>query len=181
MSVPNYSDDTYICILKYLPPSPSHPHPHTHTVVLTDILWHTQTHCLTDTNNQKIALFMYIANNSVSLGFSWSRIADALKDIHGDLALSIREKYCSTAHGEIIHRVWHCTGMCYSNCFVCTSHTECCYCVNFLYILHEPCTLCNIIDDYAIQYHCYHGCVYSRVTKRRRALGKEKSSPDLKY
>ena len=63
---------------------------------------HAHTHCSTDTNNQKIDLFMYIANNSVSLGLSWTRIADALKDIHGDLALSIREKYCSTAHGENI-------------------------------------------------------------------------------
>ena len=58
-----------------------------------------------DIDKQKIALFKYLATNSVSLGLSWTRIADALKDIHGDLALSIREKYCSTAHGEIIHRV----------------------------------------------------------------------------
>ena len=55
-----------------------------------------------DVKGQKISLFMYITNNSVFLEISWTRIADALKDIHGDLALSIREKYCSTTHGEII-------------------------------------------------------------------------------
>ena len=58
-----------------------------------------------DIDRQKIALFKYLANNSVSLGLSWTRIVDALKDIHGDLALSIRDKYCSTAHSEFIHRV----------------------------------------------------------------------------
>ena len=46
-----------------------------------------------DTDGQKIALFKYIADNCIYLGISWTRIADALKDIHGDLALSNREKY----------------------------------------------------------------------------------------
>ena len=60
---------------------------------------------LLDTDGQKVALFRYIADNCIYLGISWTRIADALKDIHGDLALSIRETYCSAAHGEMYNHV----------------------------------------------------------------------------
>ena len=72
-----------------------------------------------DIKGQKIALFMYIANNSVSLEISWTRIGDALKDIHGDLALSIREKYCSTAHGEVIQMYNHVCVTVETDCLSC--------------------------------------------------------------
>ena len=72
-----------------------------------------------DIKGQKIALFMYIANNSVSLEISWTRIADALKDIHGDLALSIRDKYCSTAHGEVIQMYNHVCDTVETDCLSC--------------------------------------------------------------
>ena len=62
---------------------------------------------------------MYLTNNSVSLGLSWTRIADALKDIHGDLALSIREKYCSTAHGEVIQMYNHVCVTVETDCLSC--------------------------------------------------------------
>ena len=77
---------------------------------------------LLDTNGQKIALFKYIADNCTYLGISWTRIADALKDIHGDLALSIREKYCSTAHGEVIQMYNH-VYMCYCSLSCLYKHT----------------------------------------------------------
>ena len=70
-------------------------------------------------DRQKIALFKYLTNNSVSLGFPWTRIADALKDIHGDLALSIREKYCSTAHGEVIQMYNHVCVTVETDCLSC--------------------------------------------------------------
>ena len=82
---------------------------------------------LIDTDGQKIALFKYIADNCIYLGISWTRIADALKDIHGDLALSIREKYCSTAHGEVIQM--------YNHVLFVQTHYERCYYVNFLYVI----------------------------------------------
>ena len=73
----------------------------------------------TDIDRQKIALFKYLTNNNVSLGLSWTRIADALKDIHGDLALSIREKYCSTAHGEVIQMYNHVCVTVETDCLSC--------------------------------------------------------------
>ena len=74
---------------------------------------------LLDTDGQKIALFKYIADNCIYLGISWTRIADALKDIHGDLALTIREKYCSTAHGEVIQMYNHVCVTVETDCLSC--------------------------------------------------------------
>ena len=72
-----------------------------------------------DIKRQKIALFMYIANNNLFLEISWTRIADALKDIHGDLALRIREKYCSTTHGEVIQMYNHVCVTVETDCLSC--------------------------------------------------------------
>ena len=74
---------------------------------------------LLDTDGQKIALFKYIADNCIYRGISWTRIADALKDIHGDLALSIREKYCSATHGEVIQMYNHVCVTVETDCLSC--------------------------------------------------------------
>ena len=42
-----------------------------------------------------MALFGYIANNSIDLGITWETIASALEGSYGDLALSLKRRYCS--------------------------------------------------------------------------------------
>ena len=57
-----------------------------------------------DTDGQKIALFEYISQNYRVLGITWKTIADALEGVgYGDLALSIRERYCQSQQGESVH------------------------------------------------------------------------------
>ena len=53
----------------------------------------------TDTKSQKRALFRYIADNSQRLEITWSSIADALKDIQGDLSMHIKGNFCNQTKG----------------------------------------------------------------------------------
>lgn len=51
--------------------------------------------CTVEVDDQKIALFTHIEKNSKRDCITWKKIAQALDGIDlGDLALSIREKYC---------------------------------------------------------------------------------------
>lgn len=45
---------------------------------------------------------MFIAKNYIPLRITWERIADALENIHRNLALAIRSKYCTLQQGETI-------------------------------------------------------------------------------
>ena len=47
-----------------------------------------------------MSLFGYIATNYVQFEITWDRIAEALEEINGDLAISIREKYCKRPTGK---------------------------------------------------------------------------------
>ena len=48
-----------------------------------------------DVQDQKMALFGYIANNNIHLGITWETIVSALEGLYGDLALSLKRRYCS--------------------------------------------------------------------------------------
>lgn len=53
-----------------------------------------------DVEGQKMTLFGHIASNYKHYGITWAKIADALEDFAGNLAIEIREKFCSEPNGK---------------------------------------------------------------------------------
>ena len=68
-----------------------------------------------DVEHQKRALFGHIASNYKQYGITWAEIADALEDFAGNLAIEIREKFCSEPNGTLndpTHYVYNLSKLC---------------------------------------------------------------------